>query len=58
MLTFVGFLLYIKKALKKETVCYWQQKSLIQYCSQTVLPDRSIIIGQKWAENVKIEKRK
>ena len=27
-------------------------------CCQTVLPDRSILIGQKLAENAKIEKSK
>ena len=30
----------------------------IEACSQTVLPDRSILIGQKLVENAKIQKFK
>ena len=30
----------------------------LEACGQTVLPDRLILIGQKWVENAKIEKRK
>ena len=30
----------------------------IEACRQTVLPDRSILIGQKLVENAKIEKSK
>ena len=33
---------------------FWEPKA----CDQTVLPDRSIVIGQKLVENAKIQKFK
>ena len=33
---------------------FWKPEA----CGQTVLPDRSVLIGQKWVENAKIQKFK
>ena len=57
---------------KRATITFWVDKSLLKMpkmvqfwrvfwkpeaCGQTVLPDRSVLIGQKLAENAKIQMR-
>ena len=37
---------------------FWRVFEKPRACGQTVLPDRSVIIGQKLAENTKIQKFK
>ena len=37
------------------TVFENHRKSLILHCGQTVLPDLSLLIGQKLSENAKIQ---
>ena len=37
---------------------FWRVFRKGEACGQTVLQDRSILIGQKWVENAKIEKFK
>ena len=37
---------------------FWQVFEKTEGCGQTVLPDRSLLIGQKLVKNAKIEKFK
>ena len=46
---------FIKNAKKGP---FWRVFEKPEACGQTVLPDRSVIIGQKLAENAKIKKFK
>ena len=43
---------FIKKAKNSQFGEFWKTEA----CGQTVLPDRSILIGQKLVKNAKIEK--
>ena len=43
---------FIKMLKMANSAIFWK----IEACGQTVLPDRSVLIGQKLVENVKIEK--
>ena len=36
---------------------FWRVFCKPEACGQTVLPDRSVLIGQKLVENAKIEKK-
>ena len=51
-----GYILSGQKLIKNAKNCpflarFWKRA----YCGQTVLPDRSVLIGQKLVENAKIE---
>ena len=37
---------------------FWRVFEKLDACSQTVLPDRSVLLGQKLVENAKIQKFK
>ena len=46
---------FIKKAKNGQ---FWRVFEKLEACGQTVLPDRSVLIGQKLVENAKIQKLK
>ena len=53
------YILSVQKLLKNaKNGPFWRVFWKPEDCSQTVLPDRSILIGQKLVENAKIQKFK
>ena len=53
------YILSGQKFIKNAKNCqFWRLFENLEACGQTVLPDRSLLIGQKLAENAKIKKFK